>query len=73
MANMSYCRFENTYRDLCDCFDALDGAEDLDGLNLSRSERRYFEWMVEKCRDYIEAYERLEDVEFDDDEFNGGL
>ena len=23
MANMSYCRFENTYGDLQDCYDAL--------------------------------------------------
>ena len=24
MANMSYCRFENTYGDLADCVNALD-------------------------------------------------
>jgi len=25
MANMSYCRMENTYRDLLDCYNNMDG------------------------------------------------
>ena len=29
MANMSYCRFQNTRRDLQDCIDALDNYEEL--------------------------------------------
>ncbi len=29
MANMSYCRFQNTLRDLRDCWDALDDVDDL--------------------------------------------
>jgi hypothetical protein len=35
MANMSYCRFENTLADLQDCFDHLD---DFDNGELSKSE-----------------------------------
>ena len=27
MSNMSYCRFENTSNDLCDCVDALENQE----------------------------------------------
>lgn len=34
MANMSYCMFENTYRDLQDCFEAL-ASKNLDELSES--------------------------------------
>ena len=27
MGNMSYCRFENTARDMCDCIDAINDGE----------------------------------------------
>ena len=34
MGNMSYCRFENTIKDIADCIDALDGAGwDLDEMS----------------------------------------
>lgn len=29
MSNMSYCRFQNTYQDLVDCYEALNDDEDL--------------------------------------------
>jgi len=35
MGNMSYCRFENTSRDLCDCVDALQNNE----INMDSSMR----------------------------------
>ena len=37
MANMSYCRFENTLHDLADCVYALDGVV-YDGESISESE-----------------------------------
>ena len=44
MANMSYCRFQNTLNDLRDCYDAMG---DIDGL--SDEERKAFERMVKLC------------------------
>ncbi len=35
MANMSYCRFENTARDLRDCIEALEEGTFLEGYELS--------------------------------------
>ena len=42
MSNMSYCRFENTYSDLEDCYHNWSGAK-------SESEKRYRKWMLELC------------------------
>ena len=54
MANMSYCRFENTSKDLRDCIDAVETMLNNSGLNeydesLSTSEKVYFEEMIEQC------------------------
>ena len=59
MANMSYCRFENTYKDLLDCYRNLD-----DSVN-SKSEQRYRDSLVNLCKDIVNEYG---DVDFDDDE-----
>lgn len=52
MGNMSYCRFENTLRDLQDCYSAM-----RDGLELSDSEQRSFIRMVNLCREITDMYE----------------
>jgi hypothetical protein len=61
MANMSYCRFENTSRDLQDCVAALD--ELADGAEfirpLSTSERQSADWMVKLCQRYLELHSEL--------------
>lgn len=44
MANMSYCRFQNTLDDLRDCHDAM-----YDISDLSNEEREAFEKMVKLC------------------------
>ena len=49
MANMSYCRFENTYRALQDCYYNID--EDL-----SESEHMYREQLVDLCKRVVEEY-----------------
>ena len=54
MANMSYCRFENTSKDLRDCIDAVETMLNNSGKNeydepLSTSEQLYFEKMIEQC------------------------
>ncbi len=55
MSNMSYCRFENTVGDLEDCYEAL-----LEGEELSDSEKRYAERLLDVCQDIITSLERGE-------------
>ena len=58
MANMSYCRFENTFRDLQDCVDNM--------YNISSErEKLYRSRMFDLCQQFIEEYD---DVKFVDDE-----
>jgi hypothetical protein len=63
MANMSYCRFENTYRDLLDCLSAMND-------KLCGSEFGYRESLVDVCKQIIEEHELTkmsDDVWGDDD------
>jgi len=48
MANMSYCRFENTYDDLRDCFNNWDVR--------SESEEEYQILLVKLCEDIAKYY-----------------
>jgi len=50
MANMSYCRFENTLRDLQDCYDHMDDN------NLSSSEKIARQRIIDLCFDIVENY-----------------
>lgn len=59
MANMSYCRFENTANDLQDCIDVMSDADDLPGLDLSRYEAAALGRMVEQCQEFLALHERL--------------
>lgn len=47
MANMSYCRFENTSQDLQDCFNYLCKHETLD--DLSNSEKCFAKRLLQMC------------------------
>ena len=60
MANMSYCRFENTYRALLDCNEHI-GDEDL-----SRTEFAYREQLVDLCKDIVSTVETFEEKEKED-------
>jgi len=64
MGNMSYCRFENTARDLADCLDALENGEHTEGL--SSYEKRGLEDLLSYCDEihYMknEIEEALEDT-----------
>jgi uncharacterized protein YfkK (UPF0435 family) len=51
MANMSYCRFENTYNDLNDCYEAMNEHEDL-----SESEMKHLKWMIEMCQNIVDDF-----------------
>lgn len=50
MANMSYCRFENTYRDLQDCYHNVNN-------RLSKDEARYREKLLRLCEDILSEYD----------------
>lgn len=50
MANMSYCRFQNTHRDVCDCIEALE-----DGAALSEEEARAGRKMIKAVLQYCES------------------
>ena len=58
--NMSYCRFENTYKDLVDCYNNMDN-------DLSFSELDYRKDLILICKRIIDEYEDLLDKE--DNEF----
>jgi hypothetical protein len=53
MGNMSYCRFENTYHDLIDCFDNI--------WNEAENERdeRYRKNMIRFLKDRLDEIEEL--------------
>jgi hypothetical protein len=52
MANMSYCRFENTANDLEDCFEHMG-----DDINeLSKSETKYRLSIIQTAKEIIEDF-----------------
>ena len=58
MANMSYCRFHNTRRDMEDCLDALRDEKRL-STDESKAGHRMFDDILDFCRDMgiIESYD----------------
>lgn len=58
MPNMSYCRFENTFKDLEDCYDALQEAEDLTSLIIESNqyERQYIKKLIRLCTEISEEF-----------------
>jgi len=60
MANMDYCRFENTFNDLRECIKALENRE-----ISSTSEKRYAERLINEFLDFCVAESIIE--ELDDD------
>ena len=66
MANMSYCRFENTYNDLIDCI------ENLNEPASNERDERYRKRLIELMIDTVESGEAEEALEAElEDEFNG--
>lgn len=56
---MSYCRFENTYKDFDDCSISL---EENGLLGLSERERLYAKKMYELAKTYIAQFEAEEEL-----------
>lgn len=65
MANMSYCRFENTLGDLADCVEVMSEVNygNKKSLNLNQYEIPAFHRLAEMCREYLELYETLSENE----------
>ena len=59
MSNMSYCRFENTARDLRDCVQAIENGEHTD--DLSSYERDGLEELLSYCEEMFHMKEEIED------------
>lgn len=60
MANMSYCRMENTYRDLRDVKENWDEAQ-------SESELKFRDKILKLCNDIVDDFGEWDDDEDDDD------
>ena len=64
MANMSYCRFQNTVQDLQDCFNAIDEAlENGEPMALSDDEQRAFQRMFNLMEDMMPLMEQAIEAE----------
>jgi len=61
MANMSYCRFQNTSIDLQDCIYAMDTVDSVDDLDLSNDEQRAFDRMYQLCQDFVASADMLKE------------
>ena len=59
--NMSYCRFQNTSHDLQDCMDAVEemNYQNVEEINLSKSEEEALYEMIEQARYYSQIAEEL--------------
>ena len=65
MANMSYCRFENTYSDLRDCvmhLELLTGGD----ATISKRDWEYAKMMRRLCDDYLSLLDELEEQNAED-------
>ena len=58
MGNMSYCRFENTARDLRDCLDAIENNEH---NRLSKYEVQGLEDIIDYAQEIVNMREELEE------------
>jgi hypothetical protein len=62
MANMSYCRFENTYNDLIDCIENLNKVAD------SERDERYRKRLIELMIETVESGDAEEALEAEDED-----
>lgn len=60
MSNMSYCRFENTARDLQDCLDAIENGE-INDLS-SGYEVDALEELLDLCKSVVAYKDEIEDA-----------
>lgn len=63
MANMSYCRFQNTSNDLRDCVNEMDESYTLSDMDLSAEELSAMKWMRELCERFLDNFDRLQNAD----------
>lgn len=68
MANMSYCRFQNTLPDFIDCYEAMDEIG-LDDNSISKEEEEAARKLYHWAKRMVEDYEGL----FDEPVYGGEL
>ena len=58
MANMGHCRFENTFKDLKDCYEALSEAGTIENLesDVNEYEKKYIRKLVALCKDINDEF-----------------
>ena len=66
MSNMSYCRFENTARDLQDCLDAIENGE-INDLS-SQYEVDALEELLEICKNIVTYKDEIEDAVYNNNQ-----
>ena len=64
MANMSYCRFENTKSDLVDCVNALERIA-YDNESISEREWDYAKRMRDLCEQFVEEFDDIDEEEIE--------
>jgi hypothetical protein len=68
MANMSYCRFENTYHDLRDCYNALTNGEGKDKNMNKEYEQPSKKALIKLCQTIVEEFSNGEENEIETEE-----
>ena len=51
MANMGYCRFQNTYLDLLDCYENMENIDEA-----SSDEKRAFDRIIKLCKNIANEF-----------------
>ena len=59
MSNMSYCMFENTYKDLADCVEEL-RSKSVDELenNAGQYEKPYIKDLIYLCKEVVDMFDK---------------
>lgn len=70
MANMSYCRFENTYRDLQDCHEFLEPFlyNERECGDLSDTEAQYAAHLIHTAQEIVELVRGMVTTDLEDDQ-----
>jgi len=61
MGNMSYCRFENTLRDLQDCVNAIENGDYNEG-GIQGYELDAVQELLETCRDFLDLEDTIDNI-----------
>jgi hypothetical protein len=63
---MSYCRYENTYQDLRDCYISMRDRDNDRNDELSKSEQRYKDQLIVLCQQICDYVENDSNGEYDE-------